>query len=204
MSSSNKSALVLIATGTEETEFTTIYDLLVRAGISVQSASVGVDETQSFVVCSRGMKIVPDSRFEDLSEEIRKSFTILLIPGGLPGAKTLSTTPAVLSLVRSYAANSEKFLGMICAGPLVALESGLWDDRRTWVEGKVRLTSHPSVKDKLVEKFTYVEEDTVVHHNLITSRGPGTAILWSLEIIKVLLGTSKAEEVQGPLVMPSA
>ena len=35
------------------------------------------------------------------------------------------------------------------------------------------VTSHPSVKDKLTDKYTYSEERVVVHGNILTSRGPG-------------------------------
>ena len=31
------------------------------------------------------------------------------------------------------------------------MESGIWEDKKTWVQGKIRLTSHPSVKKKLEE-----------------------------------------------------
>lgn len=66
----------------------------------------------------------------------------------MPGAKTLAASPVVQSLVSFYATRS---LGMICAGPLVALEAGLWKDTQSWVMGKMRVTSHPSVRAQLQE-----------------------------------------------------
>lgn len=82
-------ALVLIAHGSEELEFTTVFDLLcvaarpplppergtwadlcpsasVRAGVKVVIASVGLKEGERFVRCSRGLRLVPDGRLEDL------------------------------------------------------------------------------------------------------------------------------------------
>jgi len=65
-----KTALILLAQGSEEIEFTTAYDLLARAGIKVTSASVGEVDSQGAIKCSRGVRILPDVRLEDLEEEV--------------------------------------------------------------------------------------------------------------------------------------
>lgn len=69
----------------------------------------------------------------------------------MPGATTLASSSLVQDLVKFYFGRLETVVAMICAGPLVALESGIWEDKKTWVQGKIRLTSHPSVKKKLEE-----------------------------------------------------
>lgn len=38
------SALILLANGTEETEYVTTYDILVRAGFEVQSCGIDLDK----------------------------------------------------------------------------------------------------------------------------------------------------------------
>jgi hypothetical protein len=45
------------------------------------------------------------------------AFDCLVIPGGMPGAKTISTNAAVQKLVRDYI-NGGKIVGMICAGKM--------------------------------------------------------------------------------------
>lgn len=41
----------------------------------------------------------------------------------------------------------------------------------------------------------------VADGNVITSRGPGTAIEFALALVKALFGTDKAAEVAGPMVV---
>lgn len=56
------------------------------------------------------------------------------------------------------------------------------------------LTSYPSVKDKLIADFKYVDDQIVVQDGqLITSRGPGTAFQFGLKIADVLVGSEKAK-----------
>ncbi|KAG6864759.1 hypothetical protein C0991_007318 [Blastosporella zonata] len=66
-------------------------------------------------------------------------YDLLVIPGGAKGADTMSKNTTVQKLVRDYL-NEKKMVGMICAGSLAALTSGL---------PKQPLTSHPSVKKQL-------------------------------------------------------
>lgn len=71
-------ALVLLAHGSEELEYTTVFDLLVRAGVRVVTASVGLKEGERFVRCSRGLRIVPDGRLEDLPVRLLCCSTVSL------------------------------------------------------------------------------------------------------------------------------
>lgn len=45
------------------------------------------------------------------------------------------------------------------------------------------------------------EQRVVVDGKLITSRGPGTALEFSLAIVEQLYGSAKAKEVAGPMVV---
>ncbi|KAJ3711239.1 class I glutamine amidotransferase-like protein [Lentinula guzmanii] len=188
------SALILIADGTEEMEFTITYDTLVRAGVTCQSAFVHDDEFVSPVAAkgSRGIRIMPDVYFEPDASGPDK-FDALIIPGGAKGAETISKNTSVQALVREYL-SKEKLVGMICAGSMAALTSGL---------PKQPLTSHPSVKTQLESEFSYSEDPVVVSSNLITSRGPGTAFPFAFKLVELLCGTEKRKEVHGPMVFPS-
>ena len=48
-----------------------------------------------------------------------------------------------------------------------------------------------------------VDQRVVVDGSIITSRGPGTALEFALQLVKELYGKEKADEVAGPMVPPS-
>ncbi|TFK75567.1 DJ-1 [Pluteus cervinus] len=192
------SALIFIADGTEEMEFTITYDTLVRGGVQVTSAfvpeptsSVTTHVSPPAAKGSRGINILPDTYFEP-QESGPDKYDAIIIPGGAKGADTISKTPAIQELVRTYL-NEDKIVGMICAGSLTALTSKL---------PKQPLTSHPSVKDSLKDGFDYSEESVVVSNGLVTSRGPGTAFPFALTLVELLSGAAKREEIIGPMVFP--
>jgi len=192
------SATILIADGSEEIEFVTIYDVLVRAGFDVKS--VGVDLKNNYVNCSRNIKLVPDSTTIPSKPES----TILLLPGGAPGAKAFCKNGSVLALIRAYR-DAGHYVGFICAAT-TALVASVADAGKT--EGldsakKCLVTSHPSVKKEIIEAgWEYSEDRVVVDKKVVTSRGPGTAGEWALKIVELLLDKDKREEVSGPMLYP--
>ncbi|KZT41618.1 DJ-1 protein [Sistotremastrum suecicum HHB10207 ss-3] len=193
------SALIFIANGTEEMEFTIVYDTLVRAGVTCTSAAVWTadeakPEHSNIVTCSRGIKIVADTSLQSLDADSIAKYDILVVPGGAKGAETISGDARVQEAIRTHLA-SKKHVGMICAGSLAAKTSGL--------AGKYDLTSHPSVKTDLEKDFNYKEDSVVVSDNLITSRGPGTAFLFALQLVEILCGPEKRRAVRDPMIFPS-
>ncbi|KAK0205245.1 DJ-1, partial [Desarmillaria ectypa] len=193
------SALILIADGTEEMEFTITYDTFVRAGIACESAFVPEITKDNLASSasppaakgSRGIRILPDLYFES-SVCGPDKYDALIIPGGAKGADTISNSKEVQVLVRKYL-DEKKYVGMVCAGSIAALRSGL---------NKQPLTSHPGVKDQLVANFNYSEEPVVVSGNLVTSRGPGTTFPFALTFVELLCGANKRKEVSTPMVFP--
>lgn len=78
---------------------------------------------------------------------IQQNFDCIILPGGLGGAKILAESKEVGNLLQKQE-KSGKLIAAICAAPtaLKAHSVGL---------GK-QLTSYPSVKDQLVEKYKFV------------------------------------------------
>ncbi|KAK7026328.1 glutathione-independent glyoxalase DJR-1.1 [Favolaschia claudopus] len=188
------SAVVLLADGTEEMEFTITFDTLVRAGVKCCSAYVPPQTDVNpppYATGSRGIRIMYDEVF-DAKRFSPNSYNALIIPGGAKGAETMSNSPEVQDLVREFLAQG-KIVGMICAGSLTALTSKL---------PRQPITSHPSVKAQLENDYDYSEDPVVISNKLVTSRGPGTAFPFALTLVELLCGAEKRDEVRAPMIFP--
>jgi 4-methyl-5(b-hydroxyethyl)-thiazole monophosphate biosynthesis len=177
--------LVPLAQGCEELEAVTIIDLLRRAGITVVTA--GLDEQP--VTASRGTVFVPDMT---LDEALAQNYDMVVLPGGLPGADHLESDARITGLLKQMAADG-KYTAAICAAPKVLASSGLLEGRRA--------TSYPgALQPESVPGMDYVDESVVIDDRVITSRGPGTAMDFALQLIDVLAGRERRNEVEAGLL----
>jgi 4-methyl-5(b-hydroxyethyl)-thiazole monophosphate biosynthesis len=178
--------LVPIADGTEEIEAVCIIDVLRRAGADVTVAAAG-DLRQ--ITASRGVRIVADKL---LAECLETSFDLIALPGGIPGAENLRDS-ADLARLLSRQRDDGKWLGAICAAPAVVFQHhGLLENTRA--------TSHPAFMEGL-DPVLAEEERVVVDGRIVTSRGPGTALEFSLQLVEILFGREKAREVAAPMLV---
>ena len=192
-----KRVLVPIADGTEEIEVVTVVDVLRRAGAEVVLASV---EEEDRVVCSRGVKIEADCNIKAVTGRQGKDWDLIAIPGGMPGAERIRDSVRLHPALEKHW-RAMRPLAMICATPAVLGEP------KGFLEG-VAATSHPAFIDEiggsLEETQPYTEGRVVWDANIITSRGPGTALEWSLCCVEAIFGRAKALEVAGPMVTQPA
>lgn len=181
----SKSVLVPIADGSEEIEAVTIIDVLRRAGADVTVASVG----QRQITASRGVKIVADCLIGECRDRM---FDLVVLPGGMPGAEHLRDNEALKEILHRQRDENRPYAA-ICAAPAVVLEHhGLLEGRQA--------TAHPAFVDKLSD-FRYAESPVVVDGNCVTSRGPGTALAFSLELVALLFGENVRKAVADPMVI---
>ena len=179
------SVLVPLAQGCEELEATTIVDLLRRAEVGVVTA--GLDDKP--VRASRGMVLVPDTT---LDQALKQEYDMVVLPGGLPGADNLNNDSRIRALLTRMAA-SDRFTAAICAAPKVLASAGLLKGRKA--------TAFPGVLDAF-EGLDYRSDPVVRDGRVITSRGPGTAMDFSLELIEILVGKEKRDQVEAGLQRP--
>ena len=140
------------------------------------------------VAGSRGLKILPDKSIHSVDIN---DLDALIIPGGYPGYINLANNASVIQLVKCMHSSS-KYLASICAGPIVLENAGV-------LTGK-RVTCYPGVETNL--KSASVSKDRVlVDDKIVTSRGPGTALAFSLKLVELLFNEKKMKEVRGPLVI---
>jgi 4-methyl-5(b-hydroxyethyl)-thiazole monophosphate biosynthesis len=177
--------LVPLAPGFEEIEAVTIIDLLRRAGIEVVTAGLA----EGPVRASRGVVVVPDTTIDEVADQ---AFDMVALPGGLPGADHLNADPRIHRVLQRTAA-AGGYAAAICAAPKVLAGAGLLDDRKA--------TGYPGVLDRLnLPRTELLERAVVTDGRIVTSRGPGTAMDFALELIEHLLGKTRRDEVEAPLV----
>lgn len=182
-----KTVLVPLAPGFEELEAVTVIDLLRRADIRVLAASLD----GAPVTGSHGIEMVPDLGLEQALEQ---DLDMVVLPGGLPGADNLQADPRVTAVLRRLA-DSGKFTAAICAAPRVLAVAGVLDGKRA--------TSYPGFLDTGSAPGIQVVADPVVRDGrVITSRGPGTAMDFALEIVEVLSGAQEKARIESGLQRP--
>ncbi len=182
------SVLVPLAQGFEELEAVTVIDLLRRATIDVTVAGL----TPGPITASRGTVIVPDL---SLDEALQQQYDMVVLPGGQPGATHLEQDERIIELVKKMAAE-DKYTAAICAAPTVLAAAGLLDGKR--------VSSYPAAIDAgQYPKIKLTRRSTVTDGKVVTSKGPGTAMDFALELIRLLAGKDKRDEVEAALQRPA-
>lgn len=162
-----KKVCVLLAEGFEEVEALTISDIMRRAKVSCDLISI----KDKKVTSSHGVTVEADKLLDDDIE-----YDLIVLPGGMPGATNLRDDERVIKILKKQ--NKEgKLIGAICAAPIVLGKAGLTDGRK--------ITSYPGYEDEL-PNCDYSEEAVVVDGNIITSRGPATAMAFSYKLLEML------------------
>ncbi len=180
-----KTAVIVLAEGFEEIEAITPIDVLRRAGVEVIIAGVGTTDVKG----SRGVRLTADTRLEDYTGVP----DMVILPGGLPGAENLKNSPAVSALVERVRKN-DKIVAAICAAPALVLtgQAGM-------LEGK-KMTCYPGYEKDLNPNILFREDRVVLDGKLVTSRGPGTAMEFSLELVRQLVGDAMAKKLSDALL----
>ena len=179
--------LVPLAPGCEELEAVTVIDLLRRAGIDVVTAGLAAGPVRA----SRGVVLVPDTTLDAVQEQV---FDLVVLPGGQPGSDNLEQDPRIRRLLKRTA-DGGGYVAAICAAPKVLASAGLLDGKRA--------TAYPGVLEGMARAAVQLDPQPVVRDGrMITSRGPGTAMDFALELIELLVGREKREQVEAGLVRP--
>lgn len=186
MTVNDKTALVILAAGAEEMEVSIVVDVLRRSGVKVTLAGLA---GSGAVVCSRGLKLVPDVALGDVAG----TFDAVVLPGGAQGADNLASSPLVGRHLKNQWQRG-RVVAAICAAPLALArhEIGLGET----------ITSHPSVSASLQGAFVLSDARVVESGALITSQGPGTSFEFALALVRRLRGPDIERQVAGPLILP--
>ena len=171
---------MILAPGFEEIEALTVVDVLRRCDVRIDIA--GFDS--KFVEGAHDIKVIPDMHLDEINIE---NYDALILPGGAPGYVNLRNNTRVIELVKD-AFKKGKLVAAICAAPCVLADAGI-------LQGK-KATIYPGMEDEIRKGGAEVKEDLVVQDgNIVTSRGPSTAILFAWKLGEILAGKEKVEQV---------
>lgn len=177
--------LVPIAAGFEEIEAVCIIDVMRRAGIEVIMGSL--DETL-LVKGANGITVQADRCISGITAD---ELDMIVLPGGMGGTNALSHDANVQSLLKEMDAKG-KNIGAICAAPFALYTAGVL---------KEGYTCYPSMEEQIKVSGYQGDKSAVVQSgNVMTSRGPGTAICFGLAIVKKLVGDEVYESLRGGLL----
>ena len=169
-------AIIVIAEGFEEIEAITPADMLRRAGVEVEM--VGLDALE--VTGAHEITLKMDRTLRDDEDA-----DAVILPGGMPGATNLAASARLANVLRRQF-ESGRLIAAICASPGVVLAPlGILDGKRA--------ACYPGFEQNFRPGTTHVLEPVVKDGNIITSRGPGTALAYALAIAAELAGSDVAD-----------
>jgi 4-methyl-5(b-hydroxyethyl)-thiazole monophosphate biosynthesis len=176
-------ALVPLFEGFEEIEAITIIDVLRRAGVEVTTASL----TTQTVIGAHAIAIIADKLLDEVDAS---KFDAIILPGGA-GTFRLREDPRIAKMLIAHD-SANKLVAAICAAPSVLSNAGLLKNKRA--------TSYPSVKDQM-QVAEYLTIPVVVDGNVVTSRGPGTAMAFALKLVESLKGEAIADKLATDMIV---
>jgi 4-methyl-5(b-hydroxyethyl)-thiazole monophosphate biosynthesis len=181
--------LEFLADGFEEIEALTPIDTLRRAGVMVKSVAVGKC-SDKVVVGAHGIAVLADITEDEASLIDKNEIEMIVLPGGMPGAKNLDESAFVDGFVK-WAAENGVYIASICAAPMIPGKRGL-------LAGK-RAVCYPGFEEYLVGA-TVTDNKVEVDGKYITACGMGAALEFSLELIKLLKGEAVAEHIRSSVL----
>jgi len=177
--------LVPLANGFEEIEAVSIIDVLRRADIEVIVASI---DKNKLVCGANGIKVEADTDIKNVDVD---SLDMVVLPGGWDGTYALADDENVQSILKQMDEKG-KNIGAICAAPFALNKAGVLKDK---------YTCYPSVEEQ-IKKDGYMGDSSMVveDKNIMTSRGPATALCFALKIVKKLKGDEMYKMLKGGLL----
>lgn len=176
--------MIPLAKGFEELEAVALIDILRRAQVEVIIAGVG----KKMIFGAHNIQI----QCERLVSEIKSDeIDMILLPGGWDGTHALADDTDVQRLLKEMDAK-QKLIGAICAAPYALNKAGVL---------KHNYTCYPSVEEQIRHEGYSQEQKVVTDGNVMTSRGPGTAVCFALAIVERLKDAKTAQALKEGMLL---
>lgn len=171
--------VIFVADGFEESEAIITADILMRAGLNVIMTSV---TKKREVRSSRNVIVWTDCLVEDVQYE---SVKMLVLPGGRKGVECLREHELVKRMCQECA--DDRYIAALCAAPSILAEWGLIREKE--------VTVHPDYASAIIGS-RILDESVVIDGNIITGRGLGSTIPFSLTLVEILKGENVVEQIR--------
>ena len=178
------SLLLPLATGFEEVEAVSLIDVLRRGGVEVRIAYV----EDELVLGANGITLKAETSIKNI---ISEDFDMILLAGGWDNAYTLRDNPRVQELIKEFYKDG-KVVGAMCASVLALKSADVLG---------AEYTCYPDAKEEINHEGYREDMMVVTDGNIMTSRGPGTALCFGLEILKRLVGTDSYQAVKDGMLL---
>ena len=187
-----KTAAVFFADGFEDIEALSPVDYLRRAGVEVITVGVkGMPFNDTMIVTSsHNVPMIMDMSLDSYMKKYGDSIPDCVVcPGGGKGAINLSECTTLLAHLEK-AWDAGRLVAAICAAPAVVLGKTKIPDGKKW-------TCYPGMEGESKAEYQngYSNKVFVTDGNLVTSRGPGAAEEFAMELVRILAGEEMYRKV---------
>ena len=177
-----------LADGFEEIEALCPIDMLRRAGLEVTTIAVHPDPQDSgkTVTGSHGIGVMADRSYTEMAaQSVPEDLEMVILPGGMPGAKHLDGSALVERYLKATDTKGA-YMAAICAAPMVL-------GKRGYLSGK-KAVCYPGFEEYL--KGADVQACAVaVDGNVVTGCGMGAAMAFGGTLIRMMKGAEKEEAI---------
>lgn len=175
---------IIVADGLEEVEALTVVDLLRRASIEIDMVSIMSDIN---INGAHGINFKADKMLKEIA---LNSYAGIILPGGMGGVNNIKKCTAVIEALKEAKA-SNRLVAAICAGPTVLGVNNMLES--------VKATCYPGLEGELLGAKVS-EGKVVADKNIITSKGPGTAMEFAIELVRYIKGEEVAASLTAGLI----
>jgi 4-methyl-5(b-hydroxyethyl)-thiazole monophosphate biosynthesis len=183
-----KKVLIPVSKGFEEVELVSLVDVLRRGGLEICMAYLDEQTDSDVLVGDNGIRIQMDKALSDVNFQ---DFEMILLAGGWDNAYTLSDSEVVQKLLKSFYRDN-KVVGAMCASVLALKKAEILGNN---------YTCYPYAKEEVNHEGYREDKMVVTDGNIMTSRGPGTALCFGLEIVKRLVGVESYDAVKEGMLL---
>jgi len=136
---------------------------------------------------ANGITIKADVMIDTLNIDL---FDMMVLPGGWGGTDQLVENVTVQKFLKIMN-NHNKLVGSICAAAFALDTAGVLSEH---------YTCYPSVEERISQPNYDATQQVIKEGNVMTSRGPGTAICFGLQIVKELVGQEQYHALKSGLL----